>query len=177
MELQTAIESRRSVREYVARPVEKEKLVAILEAAQLAPTWKNSQTPRYYVAAGEALPAVRGALPEGNRKKTADAAVLIVQTFVKDVSGFNTAAGTPDNELGNGWGAYDAGLQAQTLLLKATELGLSTLVMGLRDAEALREALDIPETEIVTAVIAVGYSEADPPMRPRKPLEEIAKFV
>ena len=62
------------------------------------------------------------------------------------------------------------------LLLKATELGLSTLVMGIRDARKIREILSIPDTEDVVSVIAVGYSDADPQMPRRKSLEEVARF-
>ena len=54
-------------------------------------------------------------------------------------------------------------------------LGL-TLVMGIRDGEAIREMLNIPETENVVAVIAVGYKAKEANMPKRKEVEEIAKF-
>ena len=64
----------------------------------------------------------------------------------------------------------------ENLILKATDLGLSTLIMGLREADRLREILNIPETETIVSVIAVGKA-AEEPIRPhRKPIEEIAKF-
>ena len=63
------------------------------------------------------------------------------------------------------------------LLLKATELGLSTLVMGIRDAEKIKEILDIPENESVVSVISVGYSDATPDIPKRKTVEEIAHFL
>ena len=84
--------------------------------------------------------------------------------------------GNPVNEAGDGWGYYDLGLQNENLLLKATELGLDTLVMGIRDGEAIREMLNIPETENVVAVIAVGYKAKEANMPKRKEVEEIAKF-
>ena len=68
------------------------------------------------------------------------------------------------------------GLQNENLILKATELGLSTLIMGLREADKLREILNIPETETIVSVIAVGQA-AEEPIRPhRKEIDEIAKF-
>ncbi len=146
----------------------------IIKAAQLAPTWKNSQTGRYYAAASpEAISKVREALPEFNQNSSRGAA-LIVTTFVKGVSGFGD--GQPVNELGDEWGAYDLGLQNAYLVLKASELGLDTLVMGIRDADALRSAFSIPETEEVVAVIAVGYRAKDPVFGGRKELSEIAKI-
>lgn len=176
MELQQVMEQRRSIRKYQERAVEHEKIVELIHAASLAPSWKNSQVTRYYVAQTDAvLQKVREALPEFNRKNTQNAPVLITTTIVTNRSGYNPD-NTPSNELGNGWGFYDCGLQSMNLLLKARELGLGTLVMGIRDAEKLKEVLDIPEDEAVVSVIGVGYADIDPEMPKRKTLEEIAKF-
>lgn len=92
--------------------------------------------------------------------------------------GFDKNTSCPVNEAGDGWGYYDLGLQNENLLLKAAELGLDTLVMGIRDGEALRELLNIPDSENVVSVIAVGYRGQEPPERPkRKELEVVAKFI
>ena len=53
MELQNALETRRSIRKYQAKPVEPEKIRQMIQAAILAPSWKNSQVTRYYVAQSE----------------------------------------------------------------------------------------------------------------------------
>ena len=176
MELQNVLETRRSIRKYQAKPVEPEKIRQMIQAAILAPSWKNSQVTRYYVAQSEeALQKVREALPEFNRNNTKDAPVLIVSTIVKGRSGYNVD-GTASNELEDGWGCYDCGMQNMNLLLKATELGLGTLVMGIRDARKLKEVFEIPEEEIVVSVIGVGYADVDPEMPKRKSIDETAKF-
>ncbi len=176
MELQEAITTRRSVRHYLAQEVEKDKIEAMIQAAACAPSWKNSQVTRYYVAQGpKALTKTAEALPEFNRQNVQGAPVLIVLTIVLNRSGFDRD-GRPSNELGNGWGYYDCGLQTMNLLLKATELGLSTLVMGIRDEKKLRELFGIPDTESVVSVISIGYSDSEPQMPKRKPLSEIAQF-
>lgn len=176
MELQQAMESRRSVRSYLPRAVEPEKITAILAAASLAPSWKNSQVARYYVASSpQAVEAVREALPPFNRESCQNAPVLVVCAMVSHRSGFERS-GEATNEIGDGWGCYDCGLAHMNLLLKATELGLSTLVMGIRDAEALRRLLDIPANQAVLGVIAVGYSDLAPEMPPRRPPEETVRY-
>lgn len=144
MTFQEVLEQRKSIRKYIARPVEEEKVREMIEAAMLAPSWKNSQTTHYYVAMGEMLQRVREALPAFNQRNTENAPVLIVSTFVTCVSGYDVKAGEPSNELGNGWGAYDCGLHDMALLLKASELGLSTLVMGIRDAEKYARSCPFP---------------------------------
>ena len=176
MELGKLMEIRRSVRAYdAARKVTKEQVEEVIRAAQLAPSWKNSQPGRYYaVLSDEALEKVRTrGLPEFNSKSSAGAA-LIVATYVKGESGFMGT--TPANEMGDAWGAYDLGLQNAYLVLRASELGLDTLIMGIRDADFLRAELNIPENEEVAAVIALGYRAQEPAFNPRKDLSEILKF-
>ena len=102
-------------------------------------------------------------------------AALIVTTFVHNRAGFQTD-GTPDNEIGNGWGCYDLGLQNENLILKATELGLSTLIMGLRDGDKIREMLSIPESETIVSVIAVGKADEEPSRPRRRELEDVLKL-
>lgn len=173
MEFKTLIEQRRSVRAYEAAP-SAEALAAILAAAQDAPSWKNWQASRCYaVASPEKLAEVRAALPGFNQNSSRGAA-LIVTTFVRGQVGHTN--GAPDNELGDLWGAYDLGLHDAYLILAAKDAGYDTLIMGLRDADALRRALDIPEDEAIVSVIAVGKAAQSPVKKPRKPLDEVARF-
>ena len=175
MEFSDLVLQRRSVRAYADTPVDPSLIEQVLQAAQLAPAWKNSQTGRYYVAASpEAQAKIRACLPAFNQRSS-DHAALIVTAYVKDVSGFT--AGQPDNELGNQWGAYDLGLQNMLLTLKARELGLDTLIMGIRDGAAIRAAAGIPDTEAVFAVVALGYRAQDPAPRPRKATAEILTYL
>ena len=84
--------------------------------------------------------------------------------------------GQPDNEVGNGWGAYDLGLHDAYLVLAAADMGYDTLIMGIRDADAIRRLLNIPENEAIMSVIAVGKRDKAPAARPRKPLDEVTRF-
>lgn len=178
MDLNTAISTRRSIRRYRQdSQVSRGQIEEMLKAAVQAPSWKNSQTARYYVVMSpEMVEEIReNCLPEFNRKNSAYAPVLIVTAYVKNRSGFDRD-GSPCNEVGNGWGAYDLGLHNGNLILKAVELGLDTLIMGIRDGEALRQRLDIEENQEIVSVIAVGVRDIDPEMPPRKSLEGITRF-
>lgn len=178
MEFQKLIEKRRTVRKYAkGNTVTKEDILAMVKAAQEAPSWKNSQTGRYYCVMDETDVARfrQKCLPEMNAGKCENA-VLIISTFVHDRAGFQKD-GTADNELGNGWGCYDLGLQNENLVLKAAELGYGSLIMGIRDADKIREFLEIPQEETVVAVIAVGVPGEQPGRPKRKEVEEIVKFL
>lgn len=178
MEFQKLIETRRTIRKYAANSeVTREQMEALIRAAQEAPSWKNSETGRYYcVLSREMVDKIHtSCLPGARNAEKSENAALIVTTFVHDRAGFQKD-GTADNELGNGWGCYDLGLQNENLILKAADIGLSTLIMGLREADKLRELLDIPDTETIVAVIAVGKADESPNRPPRKELDEIARF-
>lgn len=81
---------------------------------------------------------VQTGMSAGNECRKCENAVLLVSTFVHNRAGFQKD-GTADNEIGNGWGCYDLGLQNENLILKAEELGYGTLIMGIRDADKIRE--------------------------------------
>lgn len=173
MEFKDLTLERRSVRKYSSAPSHEE-LAEILTQAQLAPSWKNSQTTRWYVVeTPEKHEAIREALHEINRHKVENAA-LIVSTYVRNIAGFTK--GEADNEVGNGWGAYDLGLHDAYLLLAAKDAGYDTLIMGLRDAEKIRAILNIAEDEEILSVISIGKRAEEPALRPRKSLEEVVKF-
>ena len=175
MEFIDLIAARRSVRSYQSA-IEHDALVQILKEAQQAPSWKNQQTSRCYVVeTPEFLEDFRAAaLPSFNQNSSAHA-VLIVTTYVRNIVGFND--GTPVNEIGNGWGAYDLGLHDAYLTLAARNAGYDTLIMGIRDADVIRTRLNIPENEEIMSVIAVSKSSAEPSMRPRKELDEVVRFI
>ena len=84
--------------------------------------------------------------------------------------------GKPDNEAGNYWGAYDLGLHDAYLILAASNAGYDTLIMGIRDAEILRQGLEIPENEQIMSVIAIGKKAKEPVDKARKDLGEVARF-
>lgn len=169
------VATRRSVRSYDAsKSISQEEMTTLLTAVQEAPSWANMEPSKYYVAMGgekrEALLNMIG----GNKERVINAPVLVVSTFERSRSGF--FRGQPANDAGELWGAYDNGLSNAYFILKAREMGFDTLIMGMRDADAIRDLFEIPESEIILAVISVGYRAEEPQRPERRPFEEIVKF-
>ena len=164
MEFDVLVANRRSIRDF-AEGVEipREDIEQMIECALEAPTWKNTETGRYYVVnTPDMVEKVRAeALPEFNQNSTCNAAAYVVTTFEAERSGFERD-GNPQNQL---------------FILKATELGYDSLIMGIRDVNALRDIFDIPESQHVVAVIALGKRREDMSKPPRKTLEKVAKFL
>jgi nitroreductase len=165
MTVEEAIRARQSVRSYLDRPIEKDKLVKLLEAARLAPSAANRQEGRFVVATDPAV-----------RKKLARAAAN--QGFVAEAGCVIAACAKTDyHEMRCGQLSYpiDVAIQIDHMTLRAVELGLGTCWIGAFYEDQVREILGIPEDIRVVELLAVGYP-ADAGLRPksRRPLEEIA---
>ena len=167
--------SRRSVRSYDAtKKISEVEVRTLLTAVQDAPSWANQQPTKYYVAISPEKIADVQNLVGANKERIAAAPVLIVSTYERGKSGFFQGQAT--NEIGDGWGAYDNGLSNCYLILQARAMGFDTLIMGMRDADGLRQLFNIPESETVMAVISLGYRDSEPTRPDRRPLDEIVKF-
>lgn len=177
MDFDTVINTRRSIRKYQDKKVDRIYIKKIIDSAIMAPSWKNSQTARYHVIEKEEMltKVKEDCLPTFNAENVKDAPVLIVTSFLKDCSGYDKT-GNPSNELGNHWGSYDLGLHNQNLVLKATELGLGTLILGIRQERTLRKLLHIPNEETIVSVIAVGYPDISPQPPKRYQVSDITRF-
>ena len=170
------ITTRRSIRQYDAtKTISEAEVRQLLTLTQEAPSWANTQSTKYYVALSpEKIEAVQGMIGDFNKRNVQGAPVLMVSTYERGKSGFFNGKAT--NEIGEGWGAHDNGVSNAFLVLAARSMGFDTLIMGMRDSDALRTLFGIPDTETVMAVIALGYRAAEPNRPKRRPLDEIVSF-
>jgi len=176
MEVKNCIEKRRSIRKYKDTPVSRETVLELIAAANNAPSWKNSQVSRYYIADGEQKKILAARhLPDFNQNNVKDAPVLIVAAVVKGISGA-VRNGDQLEMVKDSFQYFDNGLQVENLCLRACDMGLGTLIMGLYDDAGIREFFNIPENEDITCVISLGYPDQEPDARPRMKAEEIAFF-
>jgi len=147
------IAKRWSPRAYDAsRPVEREKLLSLLEAARWAPSCFGDEPWRFVIgdrsSDEEGWQRIFETLAEKNQLWAKNAPVLIL---VAADSQFRMN-GEP-----NGWGQYDSGAAAISLCLQAEALGLSAHQMGGFSPEAVSRAVAIPDQFTPMAVIALGY--------------------
>lgn len=166
MDVFTAIQNRRSVRKYMDKPVEEEKLYRILEAARLSPSAKNGQNWKFVVVKDEET-----------RKRLVDEAIK--QPFVGEAPVIIVCCGTePDSIMKCGQPRYTVDLSIATayMILEAYEQGLGTCWLGSFDENKVKEILGIPEKVRVVAITPLGYPSETPSPRPRKELREIVCF-
>lgn len=168
MDFFQVIRDRRSIRRYKDSPVEADKILQVLDAARLAPSWKNLQCWRFLVLDDQARKeAILAAFPEDNpgRKAVAAAPVTIV-----------VCADPSESETANGIEYYiaDTAIAFEHLCLAAHALGLGTCWIGWFDETLIRKALGIPDRIRIVGVTPLGYPDQAPKARPRKSLAEIA---
>lgn len=145
------IEKRRSPLAFDSKPVEEVKLMRLFEAARWAPSSRNEQPWRFIYATSDDTPSfdrMLECLAEGNRI-WAKKVPLLILSIAKSVSSYN---GTP-----NKYAMHDTGLAVGSLLLQATDMGLSVHQMGGYDKDMARRRLNIPDGYEPVAMIAVGY--------------------
>lgn len=168
-EVMNTIMARRSVRKYLDKPVEHEKLEAIAKAGINAPSARNWQ---YW--------AVR--IIE-DYKLIADVSEVYKQANPEAVSrepGFkNMFRGAPNLICvcapKDGGFDLDAGLMGENMMLAAQSLGLGTCIqtgpvrflLANEKAKFFLERLDIPEGYKLLYVIAIGYPDEKPEAKPR----------
>ena len=156
--------ARQSCRSYdETRPVEEEKLAAILEAAQLAPSACNGQPYKLTVCRGETAKAVAAAtMGMGMNKFASQAPVLIVMSEMPYVK----SAALGAKVKGNDYRSIDIGISCAYLTAEATAQGLSTCILGWLDDSRIRKlcGLEYP----VRLVVCLGYAKADDRLRNKK---------
>ncbi len=170
MDIFQVFRDRRSIRKYKDTPVEREKIEQVLDAARLAPSWKNLQCWRFLVLTDPARKeALLSAFAEDNpgRKAFLQAPVAIV------------ICGDPaESDVSHGVDYYvaDAAIAFEHICLAAHAVGLGTCWMGLFDEADMKAKLGIPDHMRVVGVTPLGYPDQEPKPRPRKELKEIAFF-
>lgn len=156
--------ARQSCRSYdETRPVEEEKLAAILEAAQLAPSACNGQPYKLTVCRGETAKAVAAAtMGMGMNKFASQAPILIVMSEMPYVK----SAALGAKVKGNDYRSIDIGISCAYLTAEATAQGLSTCILGWLDDSRIRKlcGLEYP----VRLVVCLGYAKADDRLRNKK---------
>jgi nitroreductase len=177
MDFMECVKTRRSIRKFKEEDVAFESIQKAVEAAVYAPSWKNTQITRYYAVSNKDMKdKIAGYLPSINQVAAQSAPVLMVVSVVKYRSGYNRE-GKCDTPKGTGWQMFDCGLSSMLFCLKANELGLGTVIMGYFDEDAIAKDLEIPDTEEVSAIIALGYPDEEPVMPKRKGTDIILKQI
>ncbi|OPJ63949.1 nitroreductase family protein [Clostridium oryzae] len=172
------IETRRSVRKYLNKPIEDEKITEIIESARLAPSGNNSQPWSFIIVKSEEM-RQKVVKVSHDQKWMLDAPVLIVcvadiRCRITDDRDVHIDENSPEEEVK--LIIRDTAIAIEHILLQAKNLGLGTCWVGWFIQNEIRQVLDIPDDKYVVGVIPVGYANEAPNARPRRGLDEIVHY-
>jgi nitroreductase len=169
--LMEVIKKRKSIRAYKDKPLPKDVINSILEAARYAPTARNLQELEYKVITSKALikqlsDGIAAALkkegmplkgpPGGRPNFFYEAPLLIIITAPRE----------------NMFSATDSALAVQNIMLYATSIDLGSCFIGMaklleRDKKLLK-ALHISDSSNIAAAVICGYADENPAPREKK---------
>jgi nitroreductase len=167
MNVLEAIHARQSIRAYQSRPIEPEKLEAILSAANRAASAANLQAYHIYVvrAAGAKQALVAAA---AGQAFVAKAPVVLV--FAVDPARSAAKYGTRGEQV---YCMQDACAAVGNAMLAAVELGLGTCWVDAVEEKLAGEILGLPPGHRAAVILPIGYPAETPPRTSRRALSDL----
>ncbi len=193
--LAALLQSRRSVRKYQARPVSRELIEQVLEAARWAPSPHGKQPWRFVVLTRREVKLqladrmgdtwrqnlemdrqdteIVNVRLEKSRERILNAPVIIIAClYLEDLDRYPDEKRQADETI---MAIQSIGAAIQNMLLMAYDMGLDTgwMCAPLFCPEVVCEALDLDKRLIPHALVTMGYAAADPKRRERLPLSSL----
>ena len=166
MEVHEAIAYRRSIRNYLDKPIEEEKIERVLEAGRLAPSAANKQEWHFIIVRDKEL-LEKLMKAAGDQKFVAEAPVVIAACALD--SSHVMKCGQPSYSI-------DVAIALSFMNLRATELGLGCCWIGHFEEGEVKEILKIPDNVRIVQLMTLGYFEENPPPKSRKRPDEIVSY-
>ena len=167
MDYYKVIKKRRSMRAYENRDVEEDKLKRILEAARIAPSAANIQ-PWLFIVIRKIK--VKQKLKAAYARPWFWAAPVVICAC-----GIKSQAWRRSD--GKNYLDVDVAIAMDHLILAATAEGLGTCWIGAFDPTEVKRILHLPAEIEPIALTPLGYPAASPEPKPRKPWEEVIRYI
>ena len=172
------VEKRESVRGYIDKKVEREKIEKIIQTARIAPSACNAQPWKFVVVDDEEIVKdlankLHDPIAGGINKFSHTAPVFIVAVGERR----NITSGIGQVLKKKDYTSIDIGIACEHICLAATEIGLGTCMMGWFKEKEIKNILDIPMGKEIHLVISLGYfEEKEPRSKVRKELNEVLSY-
>lgn len=168
------VQQRRSIRRYLDKPVEREKILACIEAARLAPSADNVQPWRFLIIDD---PKIKNEFA----KEVFSGIYFISEFAVKApvliliLARLDILANRIGKQIQNiQYYLIDIGIAGEHIVLQAEELGLGTCWIGWFSIRKARKFFKISRKYKIVSLMSVGYYEKRPTKeKKRKSIEEI----
>lgn len=170
------INQRQSCRNYLDKPVEKEKIIKCIEAAQVAPSACNSQPWHFTIVNNKDLSSkVALCVQDKVMNKFASQCPTFI-IVVEEGGNITSRAGALMKH--QDYRSVDLGIATEHICLAATEQNLGTCILGWFNEKELKKLLDISMLKRIRLVVAMGYPKDNNIRKKiRKSIDEISRFI
>ncbi len=170
MNLRDALEGRRSIRGYDARPVPKEVILKLIEAAETAPSAGNLRARKYIVVTNQEMHKALAVAAYGQSQVESAPLIIIV---CADVDRSSSRYG----DRGSLYAIQDSAAATMCILLEAHDLGLGACWNGAFDDDMARDLLNLEEHMLPVAIISIGWPAESPQASPKRSIEEVVSWI
>ncbi len=172
------IENRRSIRKYLDKKVEKEKLIQILESARLAPSGSNTQPWMFIIIESEDTKEKLSIADHHQGWMMAAPLFIVCVADIRCRIPMSTKIRLDENSSEPELKQIirDTAIAMEHILLEAEHLGLATCWTAWFEQDAVRPILNIPDDKYVCGIITLGYGDEAPIQRPRRAMEDIVRY-
>jgi len=178
MALLDLLKHRKSVRDFLDRPVDREKIMMCLEAARLAPSACNSQPWKFIVVDDRQL--------KDKLCRAAFGGIYLINSFCKKAPVIVVVVSEKSKFLARIGGMFrgtkyyliDIGIAVEHFVLQAEDLGLGTCWIGWFNEGAVKSILNVPQHKKIDILIALGYYDREKlgSEHGREPMDKIVSF-
>ena len=159
MDVEEAIRTRRSIRKWSERTLDRETILELMDSVRLAPSGHNGQQWELIV------------VTDRDRLEQL-ISICNDQRHVGEAGAFMFIVTDPSAK----WTHVDPAIAMDHLTLRAREMGLGTCWIGAFHELPMREFLSIPEEKIAVIGMTLGYPGDDPEPRGRRSLDDLVHW-
>lgn len=172
MQFEELLAHRKSTRSFTGEPVTRAELDAMLRAGTLAPNACNAQSWHFFCTLDREM--INRLVPDiysrGEWLRDVGCAILICTNPTQLEARFGSIARER-------YTVQDTAAAATQILQCATTLGLAGCWMGAFDFDRAREFFGVPAEMEPVILLGIGRATAEPPARPRKPMDEVVTMI
>jgi len=166
MKVMSCIKNRFSVRKFLDKPIEQEKIDILLEAARLAPSASNKQTWTFIVIKDEEKRKKLSAICKG-QKFVSEAPITIAICMTNLDYVMTCGMNAP---------IIDGAIAGEHIVLQAVELGLGSCWIGAFYHDQMTELINLPEGYVIVGLLPIGYPAVSKHKRNLKSIAEIFAY-
>jgi nitroreductase len=193
-----AVEKRRSIRKFKLSPVPEEYIIALIEAARLAPSASNTQPWRFKIVSDD---ETKAELAEAAYHQSFVAQAPVVLVCCADLQGYFEGITARSQEYGKEGAleetvlrvlrgraeqlksmnvqelapsiAFNVAIAIEHIVLRALDFGLGSCWVRMLDEKKIRAIFGWGDSMHVVALLPLGYPDEAPAPRKRRAIEEI----